>query len=96
MTHSSQNFYSHHIAANTSNTVRFSITVRCIHWTYLNSLHAIGDSNVGHIQFGDGKGKIGKSTPGKKEFAACVKDINPENLMSYKNVITMCSANNLK
>ena len=59
MTRSSQNFYSHHIAANTSNTVRYSITVRCIHWTYPNSLYAIGDSNFDHIQFGDDKSKLG-------------------------------------
>ena len=66
MTRSSQNFYDHHIAPNSANTLRYSITMRCIHWTYLNSLYAIGDSNFGHIKFEEGRGTIGKSTPGVK------------------------------
>ena len=96
MTRSSQNLYNHHIAPNPLNTLRYSITMRCIHWTYLNSLYAIDDSNFGHIKFGEGRGTIGKSTPGTKEFAACVEDIKPEKTMSFKNIVAMCGTNNLK
>ena len=52
MERSSQNYYKHQIDANPNNTVRYSITFRSIHWTYLNSLYAVGDSNFGKIQFG--------------------------------------------
>ena len=96
MTRSSQNIYDHQIVPNPENTLRYSITMRCVHWTYLNSLYAVGDSNFGHIKFGEGKGTIGKSTPGKKEFAACVEDVIPEKTISYKNIVTMCGTNNLK
>ena len=67
MKRSSQNFHKHHIDANPNNLVRYSITFRSIHWTYLNSLYAVGDSNFGKIQFGEGKGKVGKSTHGKRD-----------------------------
>ena len=96
MTRSSQNIYEHQIDQNSTNTLRYSITMRCIHWTFLNSLYAVGDSNFGHIKFGEGRGTIGKSTPGMREFAACVEDIKPENAISYKNVVVMCGTNNLK
>ena len=96
MKRSSQNFYTHQIDANPNNSVRYSITIRSIHWTFLNSLHAIGDSNFGKIQFGEGKGKVGKSTPGKRDWAATVSDIVPSNSMSYKNVVTMVGTNDLK
>ena len=96
MTRSSQNFYSHQINANASNSVRYSITIRSTHWTFLNSLIAIGDSNLGKIQFGEGKGKVGKSTPGKRDWAPTVNDIVPEKCMSYKNVVIMVGTNDLK
>ena len=96
MKRSSQNFHKHHIDANPNNLVRYSITFRSIHWTYLNSLYAVGDSNFGKIQFGEGKGKVGKSTPGKRDWAATVSDIVPSKSMSYKNVVTMVGTNDLK
>ena len=96
MTRSSQNFYKHQIDVNPNNSVRYSITLRSIHWTYLNSLYAVGDSNFGKIQFGEGKGKVGKSTPGKRDWAATVSDIDPSKSMSYKNVVSMVGTNDLK
>ena len=96
MTRSSQNKFNHQINGNPANTLRYSITMRCVHWTYLNSLYAVGDSNFGHLKFGEGRGRIGKSTPGMKDFAACVEDIDPSKTMSHKNVVTMCGTNNLK
>ena len=47
-------------------------------------------------KFGEGSGTIGKSTPGAKEFSACVEDIKPEKTMSFKNIVVMCGTNNLK
>ena len=96
MERSSQNYYKHQIDANPNNTVRYSITFRSIHWTYLNSLYAVGDSNFGKIQFGEGKGKVGKSTPGKRDWSATVSDIVPSKSMSYKNVVSMVGTNDLK
>ena len=96
MERSSQNYYKHQIDANLNNTVRYSITSRSIHWTYLNSLYAVGDSNFGNIQFGEGKGKVGKSTPGKRDWSATVSDIVPSKSMSYKNVVSMVGTNDLK
>ena len=75
MKRSSQNYHKHHIDAYPNNLVRYSITFRSIHWTYLNSLYAVGDSNFVKIQLGEGKGKVGKSTPGKRDWAATVSDI---------------------
>ena len=93
---SSQNYHKHHIDANPNNSLRYSITFRLIHWTYLNSLCAVGDSNFGKIQFGEGKGKVGKSTSGKRDWAATVSDIVPSKSMSYKNDVSMVGTNDLK
>ena len=96
MSRSSQNSFKHHIDPDPNNSIRYSITVRSVHWTYLNSLYAVGDSNFGKIQFGEGKGKVGKATPGKRDWAATVSDIVPSKCMSYKNVVTMVGTNDLK
>lgn len=96
MKRSSQNYFKHQIDVNPNNVVRYSITFRSIHWTFLNSLYAVGDSNFGKIQFGEGKGKVGKSTPGKRDWAATVNGIIPSKCMSYKNVVTMVGTNDLK
>ncbi len=96
MTRSSQDFYSHDVAPSPANKIRYSITFRCTHWHYLNSLYAVGDSNFGRIRFGEGKGTIGRCTPGTKDWAAKVEDIDPVKAVPYRNVITMCGTNNLK
>ena len=91
MTRQSQNFYKHQVLPNESNTVRYSITLRCVHWTNFNSTYyAVGDSNFGGIEFGSGRGKVGKA------WAACVKDIVPTKCASYRNVVIMCGTNDLK
>ncbi len=96
MTRSSQDIYSHEIGASISNNIRYSITFRCTHWHYLNSLYAVGDSNFGRIKFGDGRGTIGRCTPGMKDWAAKVEDIVPLKAAPFRNVVTMCGTNNLK
>ena len=96
MTRQSQNFYKHQVLPNESNTVRYSITLRSVHWTNFNSTYAVGDSNFGGIEFGSGRGKVGKATPGFRDWAACVKDIVPTKCASYRNVVIMCGTNDLK
>ena len=96
MKRSSLNYHKHHIDANPNNLVRYSITFRSIHWTYLNPLYAVGDSNFGKIQFGEGQGMVDNSTPGKRGWAATVSDIVPSKSMSYKNVVSMVDTNDLK
>ena len=60
------------------------------------STYAVGDSNFGKIKFGEGKGYVGKSTPGLKDFAPTVESIEPSKCLSYCNVVIMCGTNNLK
>lgn len=96
MTRDSQNVFKHEILPNPSNRVRYSLTFRHVHWTHLNSTYAVGDSNFGKIKFGEGKGCIGKSTPGMKDFAPMVESINPRKCMSHSNIVVMCGTNNLK
>jgi hypothetical protein len=98
MTRDSQNFIKHRVDPEPEavDGVRYSLTFRCVHWTYLNSTLAIGDSNFGPIEFGEGKMKVGKSTPGKVKFAAHVADIKPLDCVSYRNVVLMVGTNDLK
>ena len=96
MTKETQNVFKHGILPNPNNSNRYSITFRCVHWKYLNSTYAVGDSNFGKIKFGEGKGYVGKSTPGLKDFAPTVESIEPSKCLSYCNVVIMCGTNNLK
>ena len=89
MTRQSQNFYKHHVLPNNSDNVRYSITLRCVHWTNFNSTYAVGDSNFGGLEFGSGRGKVGTATPGFRDWAACVKDIIPTKCAPYRNVVVM-------
>ena len=84
MTKESQNVFKHGILPNPNNSNRYSITFRCVHWKYLNSTYAVGDSNFGKIKFGEGKGYVGKSTPGLKDFG-------PLNPRSACNIVMLLS-----
>ena len=97
MSRNSQNFYQHRIDSDASFTgERYSITFRCVHWRFLNSTCIIGDSNTSKIEFGCDRKQVGKSTPGKQEFAAIVEDIDAKCCASYSNVVLMVGTNNLK
>ena len=72
------------------------MTFRAIHWTNFNSTALIGDSNFGQIQFGDGKGKVGASTPGVRLWAPTIKEIDPLCSSSYRNTVLMVGTNDLK
>ncbi len=62
----------------------------------MNSTAIIGDSNTTPIIFGEGKGKIGSSTPGRRIEALHIEDIDPASCAAYSNVVTMVGTNNLK
>ena len=96
MSRQSQNFYKHQVLQNNTEQARYSITLRCVNWTFYNSTYAVGDSNFGRIEFGVGRGKVGAATPGMKDWAPCVSDIKPEKCASFKNVVIMCGTNDLK
>jgi alkylated DNA repair dioxygenase AlkB len=96
MTRESQNHIGHQVAQNTSDEVRYSITLRAVHWQNFNSTYAVGDSNFGKIKFGEGRGKIGASTPGCKDWAPCIKDLKPRKGSSYRNIVIMVGTNDLK
>lgn len=100
MSRDSQNQYKHRIDKEPNSeedSVRYSLTFRCTHWRYLNSTFADGDSNIGgKLRFGDGRGKIGASTPGRQEFSPKIEDLNPQRYQSYSNVVLMVGTNNLK
>ena len=98
MSRKSQNFFQHRMDAepDAENDVRFSITFRAIHWTYLNSTHLVGDSNFGKIKMGSGRGRFGSASPGLRSFVAKIDDIDPCDSASYSNVVLMVGTNDLK
>ena len=99
MSRDSQNDFTHKIDANpelNDGAVRYGITFRHVNWTYFNSTYAAGDSNFGKIHFGIGKGKVGAATPGLRDWAPQVADINPQKCRSYRNVVLMSGTNDLK
>ncbi len=98
MTRDSQAVYRHRIEKDPDfkDKVRYSVTFRSVHWTNLNSTIIMGDSNSRPIEFGDGRGKVGKATPGRRAEAVHIEDISPEECVSYKNVVLLAGTNNLK
>ena len=96
MTQNSQNHFTHGIGSEDQHGVRYSLTFRRVHWTNFNSTLLYGDSNFAPIEMGKGRGKVGKSTPGLRRFAAKVEDINPNVCESYQNIVCMFGTNNLK
>ena len=96
MTRESQNYIKHQVTPNESNEVRFSITFRAVHWQNFNSTYAVGDSNFGRIKFGEGRGKMGASTPGYVDWAPCINNLDPRKGASYRNIVIMVGTNDLK
>ena len=98
MSRHSQDFYKHQIKPepDEEDATRYSLTFRAIHWANFNSTIMIGDSNFGKVKFGVGKGKVGQATPGSRCFSPTVRDINPLDCTSYRNVVIMAGTNDLK
>ena len=98
MSRKSQNFFKHRMdkEEDAEDKIRFSITFRALHWSFLNSTHLNGDSNFGKIQMGAGRRKFGSSSPGVRSFSAKIEDIDPCESASYSNVVLMVGTNDLK
>ena len=99
MTRHSQDFFKHSLHKEQdqeADGVRYSLTFRAIHWSNFNSTALIGDSNFGHVMFGEGKGKVGGSTPGVRFWAPKVESVDPLCCSSFKNVVVMVGTNDLK
>ena len=98
MSRHSQDFFKHGIKKqdDPSLGVRYSLTFRAIHWSNFNSTALIGDSNFGPINFGEGKGKLGQSTPGVRIWSPTIEKIDPLSCTSFKNVVLMVGTNDLK
>ena len=98
MTRSSQAYYTHQIKPEilTDTVTRYSLVFRHVDKRFKNSAVIIGDSNTNGFKFGEGKGKFGKSLPGKRIQAAQVDDINPFDCAAYANVVIVIGTNNLR
>ena len=75
---------------------RFSITLRNVKNKNSRSTVLVGDSNTKPIKFGNGKGTVGESYPGRRVKAAKVKDINPTDCCEYANAVIACGTNDLR
>ena len=100
MSRRSQDFFTHRMdkgSLSTEQGVRLSLTFRSVGWQNSNATCLIGDSNSGHLAFGDSKhGTFGASMPGQRFFAPYVHDIDPKLCIAYKNVVLMCGTNNIR
>ena len=100
MSRKSQDFFKHRIdkgGISAGCGVRYSLTFRSVSWQNKNATCLIGDSNTGHLSFGDQKqGTFGAAMPGQRFFAPKVKDIDPSTCIGYKNIVLMCGTNDLK
>lgn len=98
MTRASQEYYKHQICLDDQfDGVRYSITLRAVHWSNRNSTCIIGDSNTKHLKFGTESGSsFGRALPGKRVFAPTIDDIKPQDCAAYRNVVVMCGINNIK
>ena len=100
MTRKSQDFFTHRIDEGEifpPEGVRFSLTFRSVAEYNKNSTCLIGDSNTGHLQFGDQqRGSFGNVLPGQRFWAPCTHDIDPRVCIAYKNVVIMCGTNDVR
>ena len=100
MSRKSQDFFTHRIDEGEtipSEGVRFSLTFRSVAEYNKNSTCLIGDSNTGHLQFGDQqRGTFGNVLPGQRFWAPCSHDIDPRVCIAYKNVVIMCGTNDVR
>ena len=96
MSRDSQALYRYRIDKSDEDGVRYSLTFRSVHYSYLNSTLIVGDSNTGKIRFGSGHGRLGAATPGRQMFAATINDINPLDCTSHSDIVLMVATNNQK
>ena len=98
MSKKSQDFFEHRIdQGSLTDGVRYSFTFRSVDWRNRNSTVILGDSNTGGLKFGSTRGtSFGPHMPGKKLFQPHIKDLNPEDAISYQNVVVMCGINDIR
>ena len=76
--------------------VRYSLTFRSVSWRNHNGTILVGDSNTKHVKFGEVKGTLGKSIPGKRVDGFTIDEIDPMDCVAYNNIILHCGINNIK
>ena len=97
MSRKSQEFYSHKIPLHElGSEVRYSLTFRRCHWSYKNAVLVVGDSLTSKLKFGTGKDTFGFTTPGTKEFAGQIEDIDPTYCSAFPNIVIMCGINSIR
>ena len=99
MSQQSQCFWKHRIdkcETIPADSVRYSLTLRCLRNSYAKSTIIVGDSNTQHLAFGSGFGTFGDKLPGRRVQAYTIEDINPEACIGYQNVLVHVGVNNLK
>ena len=97
MTRISQEFYKHRVDVDEgAEGVRYSLTFRSLSWRNHNQTILIGDSNTKDVKFGEVKGTLGKSIPGKRIDAFTIDQIDPIECIAFNNVVLHCGINNIR
>ena len=97
MSRKSQEYFEHRIEPGSIDAPRYSLTFRSCRWQNRNSTCLIGDSNTGHLFFGEEEGRtFGDAMPGQRFWAPLIQDINPRVCSGYSKVVVMCGTNNLR
>ncbi len=96
MSRESQAWFKHGIHDSLCSEGRYSITIRQVNLDNTRGLLIMGDSNTKPIQFGDGKGKVGRRYPGKRLKANTIADIDPYQCSQHRNIALMCGTNDLR
>ena len=92
----SQDFWTHGIAQDDSENVRYSFTFRNIDPHFIGSTIILGDSNTTHIKFGSEKGTLGPWMPGKRVKVGHIEAIpDPTEIGPYRNIVLHTGINSL-
>ena len=91
-----QDFWTHEIPEDDSESVRFSFTFRNISPKFINSTIIIGDSNTRLVKFGSEKGTLGPWMPGKRLNAAHIEDLpDATDIGPYRNIVIHTGINSI-
>ena len=102
MSRASQNLWTHRIDTyighdeDGDSSLRYSFTFRSVGEKFKSSTLILGDSNTKYVQFGNGKGTLGKKIPGHREATYRIEQIQPERCLGYKNVVVHVGINDIK
>ena len=93
----SQDFWLHEILPEEgSDEERFSLTLRHISPSFINSTIILGDSNTQHIKFGTEKGTLGPRIPGKRVKVGHIEALPPATEIGpYRNIVIHTGINSL-